>query len=621
MLSTTRRTFLPLFLLAVVLVLTGCDSQLDQQPSSSITPDNFFQTRSDFLSAAAAVYSGRRSIVQNQSMRDMTAHSTDAIMVPTRGPDWGDGGVWRDMTRHEFTSDHPFPNNSWEALFTNISRANSVLTNLAASDFDEQVQQRFEAELRFLRAYYYYWLMDLFGGAPIVVEEGSDLEFPTQPLESDNPPPHNNRKEVFDFILQQLTGCTSENFDSNCMSGDDLSLAGGAIQNLPPNEEVPYGRATQVAGEAFLARLLLNAPVFAVEISGNAGGSPGDIGTGPTFYEGALAAASRVINSGQFQLDNNYFTNFAADNHAASDEIIFPMTAKATGAGGGGQGGGFFDQQAFLHPNHPFPQTPWNGFTTIAEFYRSFETRRGEDGELGTQDDIHVDERGHMFLAGQQYTSPSEGCYGDQCFSDPTSQPLTVRGSDARLNFTLEIPSIRLGEVEEEDRTSTQIIEGSGVRPFKFEIDPAATDLNMGNDYPLIRLAEMFLIQAEAQNELGNQEAAVQALNRLRTRAEAPTIDTTPSKMDVHKLIVQEIGFELLFEGGFRRQSLIRYEFVYGGEPVGFEGSSDPDAEVYAPTFTGPWLFKDPSEPFRALFPIPAQQLGTNPNLQQNPGY
>lgn len=624
--AALRRTLLGwICTVPLVLLLVGCEDALVQEPQSQITPDQFFNSQEEFLSAATAVYAQRRTIVQNQSMRDMVEHSTDYVMVPTRGPDWGDGGVWRQMTQHEWTAAHPFPDNSWSGLQTGIARANGVLTALSGSDFDPQVKQQFAAEIRFLRTYFYYWLMDLFGGVPIVLEEGSDLDFPTQPVDPNSPPPHNNRKEVYDFILQELSGCTSDNFQSNCMSGGQLSLSGGVVPQLPSAGQTSYGRATQEAGIALLARLLINSPVYAVEISGASGGSPSDIGSGPALYEAASAAASRVINSGMFQLDDDYFTPFSADNHTASSEIIFPMTAKATGAGGGGQGGGFFDQQAFLHPNHPYPQTPWNGFSTIAEFYKSFETEAGPDGELGTQDDVHVDERGHMFLAGQQYAEPSSGCSGDECYSDPNSRMLRVRpgGSDsAPLDLSIEIPSIRLGQVDVgPDEDATQIIEASGARPFKFEIDPAATDLNMGNDYPLIRLAEMYLIKAEAENVLNGPSAALPHLNQLRERAGASTVSSVSSEMRMHQLIVQEVGFELIFEGGMRRQSLIRYEFVHGGEAVGFPGSSDPDAGVYAPTFTGPWRFKDASEPFRTLFPIPAPRLSVNPNLQQNPGY
>jgi hypothetical protein len=135
-----------------------------------------------------------------------------------------------------------------------------------------------------------------------------------------------------------------------------------------------------------------------------------------------------------------------------------------------------------------------------------------------------------------------------------------------------------------------------------------------------MRLGEVYLIKAEAENELGDTETAVDYLNDIRTRSGAETVDGVPTQSRMRRLLIQERGYEFLFEM-VRRQDLIRYEFAHGGEPVGFEQSPAPDADVYAPTFTGPWRFKASSAGCRALFPVPENQLATNPNLEQNPGY
>jgi hypothetical protein len=612
-----------LILLPLAVALAGCDEAIEQEPRDEISQNNFFQNEDEFLSAAAGVYAQRRSIVPN----DIVKHSADGIMVPTRGPDWGDGGVWRELTQHNFNENHSFLQGLWDTNQTGIARANGVLAALEESDFAPDVVNRFTAEMRFMRAYFYYWLMDLFAAAPIVVHEGSEQDFPTQPVDPGDPPPHNSRKEVYDFILQELSGCTSDTFQNDCMSGGNLNLNGGIIPNLGSDAEVPYGRATQEAGTAFLARLLINAPVFAVEVGGQAGGSPQDVGTGPELYEGAAAAADRLINSGTFKLEENYFTNFKADNHQLSDEIIFPAVFAAE------DGAGFTSEMSHLHINHGVPATPWNGFTTIAEYYKAFDVEPGEDGEIGTRSDNRNDERAKQFLLGEQYQEPSEGCFGINCFSDPESGRVQVRGGDdaSPLILTLEIPSIRLGRAEGEDlpfNDATFVLESTGARPLKFELDPGATDENMGNDWPIFRLAEMYLIKAEAENELSGPNEALPYLNALRERAGAETMSSVSSRMEMHQLIVQEEGFEFLEEGGLRRQYLIRYEFAHGGEPVGYPGSDNPDSRIYAPTFTGPWLFKkdgsklgQPSEPKRVLFPLPASQLSINPNLSQNPGY
>lgn len=577
-----------LAILALPLALAACDQQLEQETFGQISPESFFNNEEEFVSAASAAYSPLRGFIF--SPFDLVEHSSDQIMVPTRGPDWGDGGIWRELTQHEWGPDHPQLNGNWSQFQTGISRTNGLLSSLAQSEaLSESQKNQFEGEIRFLRAFYYYWLMDLFGGVPIVVEEGSELDFPTQPVSSDNPPPQNTRKEVYDFILQELTGCTSDNFDTSCI---DDPASDAVLANLPPAPDVDYGRATRGAGYAFLARLLLNAEIYTGEATANG------INPGQALYEEASAAADVVLNSPHYSLADDYYANFAADNHS-SPEIIFAATFKAK------DGLGYNKQQAVLHYNHPVPATPWNGFTTIAEFYQSFDTQPGSDGEFGTNDDVYNDDRGAQFLVGKQYQQPNAGCAGAECFSDESSDPVTVRGSDTQLDINEEIPSIQL-------QGDAAALESPGARPFKFELDPNASQTNMGNDYPLFRLTEMYLIKAEAQNELGRPGDAKNLVDELRRRANADEVSGTIDQQRMRKIILQERGFEFIWEIQ-RRQDLIRYEFAHGGSE-----SDDP----YAQTWTGQWSHKGgTSSGHRALFPIPQQQLSVNPNLAQNPGY
>jgi hypothetical protein len=587
-------------LVAVAVLLTGCDSQLQTEPYSEITPEQFYQNESEFEAAVTGVASQLRAL--EDAPLNLQEHTSDETMVPTRGPDWGDGGIWRDLTQHTWNATHPFPNNAWNAIQVGIARANGVLSTLQGSEALPEAQKaQFAAEVRFLRAIYYYYLMDLFGNVPIVVEEGAETSFTTQDqVTSANPAPQNTRAEVFSFLLSELTGCTAENFSiGSCID----SPGGGALADLPGKADVPYGRATAGAGYALLARILLNAEIYTGEVSS------GGVSPGMAMYEEAAAAANVLIDgalAGEYMLTDDYFENFAADN-ANSPEIIFPIPHSADAEAG------FVRHNASLHYNQPLPATPWNGFTTIAEFYASFDSEAGADGQLGTRDDVQNDDRVKQFMVGAQYQEPSSGCYGSECYSDPNSGEVTVRGSDTQLNFTLEIPSIRL------DGSAFEL-EAPGARPMKWELDPGAVGNDMGNDYPLFRLAEMYLIRAEAQAEANmDPTAASDELATLRGRANAATDDLPPTTMsEMRALILQERGRELHFEG-VRRQDLIRYEFAHGESAQGapYTTSTDP----YAPTYTAPWLFKEESDGFRALFPIPEAQISVNPNLQQNPGY
>ena len=602
-----------LLLLPLAALVAGCDSQLEEESFSQITPEQFFQTEEDFLSAAAAVYSQLRADnTYEWNYWNLQTHSGDGIMVPTRGPDWGDDGIWRQLTQHTWNATNPFVTDAWSDAQTGIARANGVLTALAASNFEQATTEQFRSEVRFLRAFYYYSLMDMYGGVPIVLEEGAETDFATQPVSPENPPEQSSRQEVFDFILNELIGTTSANLN---VAAIENPAAGSALANLPSKADVPYGRATKAAGYSLLARMLLNAEIYTGDVS------TGNVTPGQSFYAEAARAADIVINGesgvGTYALTSDYFDNFAVDNfNTGADEIIFPITHAAEA------GRGLTFQMRFLHYNTEIAATPWNGYTTIAEFYKSFDIDPGPDGEIGTADDIDNDRRADQFLSGKQFSQPNANCFGDECFSDPNSPPANPRGSEEQLEFTLDIPNISLDLASGE-----QVVEGSGVRPVKWEIDPAQTAQYSGNDVPVFRLAELYLIKAEAENELGNTAAALDAINEVRQRsgADAYTAADFSSVSEGRQLILQERGYEFLYEAQ-RRQDLIRYEFAHGESPTGapYTTADDP----YAPTFTAPWIFKTDgsqtglaSEPYRALFPIPQTQLSLNPNLSQNPGY
>jgi hypothetical protein len=141
---------------------------------------------------------------------------------------------------------------------------------------------------------------------------------------------------------------------------------------------------------------------------------------------------------------------------------------------------------------------------------------------------------------------------------------------------------------------ATAAAEHEGARFLKWPPDPAHAQPDNGNDFAWFRLAEILLIKAEAQFELGNTAGALLILNQLRARVFEPDEPLVTVTRDV---ILQERLFELAAEGK-RRQDLIRHG-----------------------KFDDAWTFKAASAPYRILMSIPQTQLDANPLLVQNPGY
>jgi hypothetical protein len=211
-----------------------------------------------------------------------------------------------------------------------------------------------------------------------------------------------------------------------------------------------------------------------------------------------------------------------------------------------------------LHYNQ-LPSSPWNGFCTLADFYNSFDTAN--------------DVRSEIFLVGQQYDFVT----GD-ALSDRQGNP---------LDFTPDLPGI------------TGASETNGIRVIKWEPDQNNAGGEAGNDYAIIRYADVLLMKAEAALRQGDDATALTIVNDIRNRAGA-----TPLAAVTLDDILAERGFELAWEA-VRRLDLIRFG-----------------------KFTDQWELKDSSNPEAVygsdhvkLLPVPTAAIGANPKIVQNAGY
>jgi len=315
----------------------GC-TNLDENPPSSITPGSFFRNEQEVLSSLAGIYSQLRSTLDDYY--NVSEVSTDEMIVPTRGSDWYDGGVWLEMHRQTWSpvsSVGNGPGNGiWVVAFTGIARSNALLEALQNLTFTSK--DSIAAETRALRAFYYYILMDSFGGVPIATTT-EILARPRAPRDS-----------VFRFIEAELTA---------------------ARPLLRVTWPVAFGgRMTQGAVDAILANMYLNAGVFAK----NAGVSPTTYNSCTTVQIGAqnacqaaIAAADRILNSAAgYALADSFAQSFRASNSTSKENIFVIKFAPVDGLG-------LNFVMRSLHYNQYTP-TPWNGFAILAETYTAFDS-------------------------------------------------------------------------------------------------------------------------------------------------------------------------------------------------------------------------------------------------------
>lgn len=290
-----------------------------------------------------SVYKSLSAFTNQANIYSLNQHTSEEMIPPTRGVDWGDNGVWRTLHAHTWDPTHSYVLNAWNELNSRAFNCNQVL---AAGPSAEQA-----AEAKFLRAFFMWHVMDLYGQVPFrETTEGVDVD-----------PRVFTRAEAFDFILKDLTEALPV-----------LPSSGPSATNTT---------ATKAAANALLARLYLNKAVYL-------SATP----EGPYTFDAAdmnkvIEHADAVAADG-YAYEDEYFKIFTTD--AANEPILVSVDGTP--------------QNRWMMTLH-YSQNPsgWNGFTTLADFYGKFEADDPRIGNYPTPDGSEFSGIGRGFLIGQQY--------------------------------------------------------------------------------------------------------------------------------------------------------------------------------------------------------------------------
>ena len=301
----------------LVFIVPAC-TNLDEELYDTLAAENFFQTEDEYIAALGQAYANFTMWGSHSNVWSTNELSSDELVVPTRGGDWYDGGILLQVHQHTYTPDNAFLANAWSALYSGINTTNRLIYQFSAVEGAEA----FEAELRAIRAFWYYHLMDMFGNVPMSTDF-TDTE----------PKGNTPRATVYSWIISELD----------------------AVINLLPTvkDGSTYGRMNKWAALALRHKMKLNAGVY----------------TGSADWAGAKSDADAIIASGLYSLELNYASNFAVEN-SGSNENIFVVPYDKVFAGG-------FNWVAMtLHyaSQNTFNLTfqPWNGYATVEEFYNSY---------------------------------------------------------------------------------------------------------------------------------------------------------------------------------------------------------------------------------------------------------
>jgi hypothetical protein len=386
-------TYAGIAIIAVLMVVISACTKLKDTSYNQIISSEFTPTSADLPALTGAPYVDWRGLLlQWNTLYRAQEVSGDEMLTPARPNGWVDGGVYRRIHEHKWTTDDDIVINVWTRAYQGISNCNRIIYQVQTKSIPVATKDTTAliAEMKLLRASYYWVLCDMYGNVPIV----DKFNVPAGYL-----PTQNTRKQVYDFIVKEIT--------------TNIPLVSAA------NDQTTYGKFNQWAGHALLAKMYLNAEVY----------------TGTPAWDKCIVECDAIINSApttKFILESNQRNVFITENQN-SKEIIFalPFDSKYVA-----DWNSFDVHMQTLEPENQatynLESSPWGGVCAVPQFISTFDTT----------DARYIDN----YIKYQQFAANGDKLYATM--GAFTGKPLSYRNYVAGVDISDEVDGFRLGKFE-----------------------------------------------------------------------------------------------------------------------------------------------------------------------------
>ncbi len=453
--------------------MISCDGFLKESPRDALPEEEGYRNITElYLNAVASLYNyiGGNSDSQGlqgtgRGIYDLNTFTTDEAIMPTRGGDWYDGGFWQGLFLHKWGINNDAIQATWEYLYKVVMLSNKSLEQIesyALTHADAELPA-YRAEVRVLRAMYYYYLTDLFGSIPLVLSSkvaSKDIVL-------------SERENIFNFIFKELQ--------------ETAPLLPAQFSNRSGNY---YGRLTRPVAYFLLAKLALNAEIYMdnnwVDDTHPDGKTIFFDVDGNTFnaWQTVEFYCDQITALG-YRLESDYAANFAVYNEGSVENIFtIPMNKTL-----------YTNQMQYLFRSRHYNHAKALGLS-------------GENGSSATIEALQT----------FGYETNEQDPRFDYCYYAGTVYDL--KGNVVKLDdgtaLVYEPWKVKL-DLSDEPYEKT-----AGARMKKYEIDDKAMKDGklMENDIVLFRYADVLLMKSEAKVRDGRN--GDEELNQVRTRVGAP---------------------------------------------------------------------------------------------------
>ena len=301
-----------LFPSLLVILLVSCS--LNEHPKDQIPEEQAYTTaRQLYQNTVATLYNYIGGDADGQGLQgtcrgvyDLNTFGSDEAMLPTRGGDWYDGGFWQRLHTHQWTDTEKPLHNTWNYLYKVVMLCNRSLYKIDRNRnvLTSAQYESYTAEVRAIRAMYYFYIMDLFGRVPLVTSYSETPETTGQ----------TERSATYAFILNELNAALPN------LSMERSNYVGAY-----------YGRVTKPVVWFLLAKLYLNAEVYADNDWTDAHRPSGSSlffqvdGQKLNAWQATIAYCKKLTAAG-YSLEANPAKNFSVQNETSVENIfVIPM--------------------------------------------------------------------------------------------------------------------------------------------------------------------------------------------------------------------------------------------------------------------------------------------------------
>ncbi|MDX9883620.1 MAG: RagB/SusD family nutrient uptake outer membrane protein [Prolixibacteraceae bacterium] len=334
------------YALALIVTFAACESLVEEEIFSVVTPDNFFKNEKDVAIAVNGVYDGIQTF--SRSNTDINAY-----MAGEFDHNWN--SVYMELNMNDVSGEIW---NVWLDHYRAIGKANVVIDQLAKTEMDESIKNRYAGEVRFLRAFCYFNLVRIFGHVPLVKTSPSNLSqvilpdttiagaFDSEYLKQVE------REDIYDFIVEELKFCE---------------------QSLPASfDKNNAGRVTSGAAKGMLARVYLAQAGFQYDYN-NGGLIEGD----NSKYALVAEKCNEIINSGTYALLADYAKIFENSNDNNNECLFSIQFVSQKEAGVTGEGSTFAPDYGIKNADITPYAYNWN--TVNVKYFNDWVAANGTD--------------------------------------------------------------------------------------------------------------------------------------------------------------------------------------------------------------------------------------------------